>query len=503
MQIPVNKYIHIKYNVVFTDPNIPGLMKEVNGKPVVGGDIDDLFMILDVITTSKNTLIVIGGEHGSSEVRFKSFIAAIDQIPYIKNIYQYNSCQFISESQFMANYIKLGTYFGGYYIFCPISKTILDYLKNGKGIQIFMQGKSLADFNVKSSYDDTKTIGNDEFIKKELIPIIKDTQYPNGIIEPIDSLKSGTPIPISDIIHPFIDIAKKTALAKTLGLGGIKTFLYGFFVCSGQQNINTHLANDYSDGIDLQDMIFSKISYTIPESRVGKGNTSIPLLNYISKDKKYKTLVYSYLDSLNKQKNTTSLLNKGKNGQPINTFVSTLLQLLFPISTSNSRLLQSNIERLLSTPQGNQGFMDFGLQVMILVIFGYCYKVCGENLNHIFYTEEEATKLNKQIGEIKEFNHIDVNKLIETVNQNVLKDMFSNLQLWDLVGYLRYKPSPDPKLVDAYDKNDVKTVKITVNAYLKEMLGKINLAQTGGRRKSKNRKVKNRRTKNRRRSRRS
>lgn len=67
--------------VIFTDPNIPTIMMPVNGKNVKGGDIDDLFMILDAIYNTQNTVFVIGGEKGSSEIRHESFMNALNSIP--------------------------------------------------------------------------------------------------------------------------------------------------------------------------------------------------------------------------------------------------------------------------------------------------------------------------------------------------------------------------------------------------------------------------------------
>ena len=53
--------------VIFTDPNIPGYMTGA-----VGGDIDDLFMIIHAINHLPNTLIVIAGEEPF--VRWNSYL---------------------------------------------------------------------------------------------------------------------------------------------------------------------------------------------------------------------------------------------------------------------------------------------------------------------------------------------------------------------------------------------------------------------------------------------
>ncbi len=443
--------------VIFTDPNIPGIMKDVTG-----GDIDDLFMILDVVVNTPKSVIVIGGEHGTSANRYTSFINAIETDIYMKqldSIATKNHCHFISQDRFISEYIdKLPN--KDCYIFCPINRKIFDYTQTCTNV--FMQGKGKMDFNVKMAYDENG-------INEQLIT---DIIAANSKITPIDSLISGTPIPISDIKHPFIDIAKKTALAKTLGLGGIKTFLYGFFICSGEQPIVTHKGNNYDAGVDFQDDLLKKLDI-FPQS-INKGNTSIPILNYIaSKDENYKNMV---IDLIIKYKNSDNIVDELLNGLIDNSGI------------------KSKIKQLLDTPQGKDG-MKPELKVMILVIFGFCYKICGQNLETIFYTQKEASEFGKNVDDIKEFNHIDVNQLIKSAKSSIMNSLFSNLQLWDLVGYHAFKKGS--KFKETFVSKDVDVIKIKeqVKEHLAELLKNVRIGTSmgGSRRKKRTRDI--RRTK--------
>lgn len=425
--------------IIFTDPNIPGIMKPVNNIDVEGGDIDDLFMILDAVFNSSNTLIVIGGEKGlaknstetKSRIRYQSFMNALeDELYKIDEESQKNNVAFMCLDDF-SNTIKEYDCF----IFCPINEKVLEYSLKCKeyGKNVFMQGRSIMDFNIKNSYS-TKEGEND--VVKQLINNIN-----NNNIQGIDSVTSGIHIGVNDIKHQFIDIAKKTTLAKALGLGGIKKFLYGFYLCNGDNENKAH-SFLYQNGLDFQNSILNILGTKIEGTH--KGNNSIPFLNGINTF--YKRRV---IECLRKEGDKIENLKKE----------------LFP-STISEKLL-NNIDNFLGTKQNpDNSNMKDELKVILIIIFGYAYKLCKENLTEIFDIN----------GDIKEFNQVDVNKLTKDDNLNEISNLYNNIPLWDYVGFLSYKDNTYTdmfnKLLKSKDKVNIENLREVMKKSLSLLLEK-------------------------------
>lgn len=88
-----------------------------------------------------------------------------------------------------------------------------------------------------------------------------------------------------------MDIAKKTTLAKVVGLGGVKHILHLLFICNGKDNITSHENNKYDNGLGVQKDLIAKFNITLPLTLNTKGNNSIPILNAISETEYYKNTV--------------------------------------------------------------------------------------------------------------------------------------------------------------------------------------------------------------------
>jgi hypothetical protein len=437
--------------IIFTDPNIPTIMKPVSGKPVKGGDIDDLFMILDAVLNCSNTLIVIGGEKGSSINRYNSFIFALNNhksLKYLKTAASINNNHFISVNRFIELYKdkskqlsnSTNNFITDCFIFCPINESILDFATEcvNKGRKVFMQGNTPYDFNVKMSHkSDVSRDDEDQNIRERVISSFSPTGFTH-----INSLISGTPIKISDISDQFINIAKQTALAKVVGLSGIKNNLHNFFICNGDNNKQTHKANSYISGLSLQDKITQLVTnsdISLNETQT-KGNTSIPILNHIETantpiTEEYKKLIYATLAL--ELKVGTSFGGKSNSSDKkieLEVKIKTLLSAVFPEKNI------TNINKLLNTPQINNNPLSSESKIIIIIILGYIYKICGENFNEIF----------KDDGTIKDFNEIDVEYLTrnDTNGSKEIDKIFINLQLWDYVGFLAFKNQLTNKSVE-------------------------------------------------------
>ena len=448
-------------------------------------------MILDAVYNCDKTLFVIGGEQGTSQVRYDSLMQAFtnnDLLKQVKLKSDEKTDKFVSMDDFINNYRHL---IADCFIFCPINGQILDFTTKcfNKNKKVYMQGQNKLDFNVKMSYS---CENQSEIVINNIVNSI------NKSIIPIDSLVSGTPINVSDIIpHPFITIAKKTALAKALGLGGIKKILTGFFICNDVSGLtlysDIHKSNGYDKGLTFQTIIINK--FGLPDIKnnknelIGsKGNTSIPILNIIY-GSDYGKNIFKMLgisDDTNLNSNTNSEFN-------INTFISEVFD--------KNDTLTPNINKLLNTVQGNNQSLHITVKIIIVIIFGYIYSICGNNLNEVF---DDA-------GNIKEFNRIDVTKLttidvtkLTTIDvtkltkekEEQINKMFANLQLWDYVGFLAFNSknediNKNADITKAFESSDLHNLKRTVAEKLNRLMKQIPAGTSFGGKRTKRNKITN------------
>ena len=454
--------------IIFTDPNIPTIMTTVNGNEVVGGDIDDLFMILDAVYNCDKTLFVIGGEKGTSQVRYDSLMQAFANNDLLNRVNArsiLNKDKFVSMDDFINNYRHL---IADCFIFCPINGQILDFTKKcfNNDKKVYMQGQNKLDFNVKMSYS-CDCESSSEIVINNIVSSIENKNpvgfIISGFITPIDSLVSGTPIDVSGIIHPFIEIAKKTALAKALGLGGIKKMLTGFFICSDVSGSTLysriHTDNGYKNGLEFQTKIINK--FGLPDIKnnknelIGsKGNTSIPILNII------------YGSEYGKNILTMLRISDGISTFDIDTFITNVFNEINKNEINKNKINKNekfitNIINLLKTQQNNNQSLHQSVKIIIVIIFGYVYSICGKNLFEVFDENDD----------IKEFNRINVSTLTKDKEIEINK-MFINLQLWDYVGFLAFN-GQNSNIKDAFLKQDLLTLKTAVNTKLKELMNQI------------------------------
>ena len=350
-----------------------------------------------------------------------------------------------------------------------------------------MQGQNKLDFNVKMSYS-CDCESSSEIVINNIVSSIEnknpDGVIISGFITPIDSLVSGTPIDVSGIIHPFIEIAKKTALAKALGLGGIKKMLTGFFICSDVSGStlysDIHTNNGYDKGLTFQTKITNK--FGLPDIKnnknelIGsKGNTSIPILNIISGSKYGNDIL------------TMLRISDGISTFDIDTFITNVFNEINKNEINKNKINKNekfitNIINLLKTQQNNNQSLHQSVKIIIVIIFGYVYSICGKNLFEVFDENDD----------IKEFNRINVSTLTKDKEIEINK-MFINLQLWDYVGFLAFN-GQNSNIKDAFLKQDLLTLKTEVNKKLKELMNQIPLGTSFGGKRTKRNKRRNKMT---------
>ena len=259
-----------------------------------------------------------------------------------------------------------------------------------------------------------------------------------GISSPLTS------IPISmEINHPYITLAQQTALAKTLGIKEVLPILDMLYVCSKS---NESIHPNYKDGTDFQTKIlnmFSGNNQMYLDKIGGKGNNSIPILDYIAKiDKTFSDKISSYF----KNKKSSNKLEDG--GLFENTKLNGIMKKLLSdyrnnvIPIKHNELISKDGSCMENVKAANakSTAMEFAGEI-VYIIFAYIYKLVGDGIYECFKNVSNKNKGIKNNGSnksrknngsnknveysgFKSFAEIDVSKLTENMskeNLNILK----------------------------------------------------------------------------------